>query len=347
MLTGMRGIVMPELRRDVVTGKWVVVATDRARRPTDMVPAKPVERAEPEDCPFCRGNEAMTPKEVYAVRPEDSVPDGPGWRVRVVPNKFPAFETGEPVNDSSPLFERLPSEGVHEVIIHSPHHAVTLGDMPVGDINALVEVYRDRLLANSRDPLVKYVHIILNHGVEAGASLEHPHTQLFGLPLVPPLIMQELEGTWMYREKEGGCVFCDVVDRELALKERVVAVTDEFVVISPYAARFPFEQWILPRSHQPSFGDIDSRNIEEFAVVLRDLMKNLDDRLGNPPINYYLHTAPCDGGEHGYYHWHLECMPRVSTPGAFEWGTGMMINIVTPEQAAEFLTGGRTPEFRS
>lgn len=328
---------MPELRQDVVTGNWTVVATERAMRPSDLSEVKPVEISGPEDCPFCPGNERMTPPELYALRPDGTPCDGPGWRMRVIPNKFPAFKHCEVVADSNVLFSRNPAEGTHEVIIHSPAHELRLADMPDEDVALLIELYRERYLINAADCDVNYVHIILNYGAEAGASLEHPHTQLFGIPLLPPYQKLELEGSSGYMDRTGSCVFCDLIAGEIEGEQRVVALNDKFVAITPFASRFPFEIWIIPRLHQPSFGLISDAQIKSFAEMLRDILGKLDRKFANPPLNYYIHSAPCDGQEYGCYHWHLECFPRVATPGGFEWGTEMMINVVTPEHAAEFL----------
>ncbi|MBN1288710.1 MAG: galactose-1-phosphate uridylyltransferase [Actinobacteria bacterium] len=328
---------MPELRQDAVTGRSVVVATERAMRPSDLSKVRSAEVAGPEECPFCPGNERMTPHELFALRPDGSAPDGPGWLVRVVPNKFPAFKHCEVVAGSHSLFKRCAAEGTHEVIVHSPDHCRHLAEMSVGDAGKVMEVYRERYRVNEMDPEVDYIHLILNHGAEAGASLEHPHTQLFGVSLVPPLMELELRGSFDYREKTGGCVFCDLISRERDSGERVIADAGGFIAITPFASRFPFEVWIIPDSHEPSFGGMSDSQIEGFAGAVRDILRKLNLKFNNPPLNYYIHSAPCDGGDYGYYHWHLECFPRVSTPGAFEWGTGMMINVITPEHAAGFL----------
>ncbi|MBN2168229.1 MAG: galactose-1-phosphate uridylyltransferase [Actinobacteria bacterium] len=328
---------MPELRQDAVTGRWVVVATERAMRPSDLARVRSVEIEGPENCPFCPGNERMTPHELYAIRAGGSAPDGPGWSVRVVPNKFPAFKHCEAAAGSNGLFQRRAAEGTHEVIIHSPDHNLSLAEMSEKDAESVFKVYRERYGANRMDPDVDYIHLILNHGAEAGASLEHPHTQLFGVSLVPPLVELELCGTHGHKEKTGGCVFCEMIDNEMESGERVLAVTDRFTAIAPFASRFPFEVWIIPNDHKASFGDISDVETLSFTGILQDVLGKLHLKFNNPPLNCYIHTAPCDGGDYDYFHWHLECFPRVSTPGAFEWGTNMMINVITPEHAAEFL----------
>lgn len=329
---------MPELRQDVVTGQWVVVATERAKRPTDFV--KPCAAVEPDDlekCPFCPGHERMTPLEVLAIRPSDGEPNTPGWQVRVFPNKYPAFETGEDQGPCGEMFPRRPADGSHEVIVHSPDHYAGLATMPAEEVELVLRVYRHRYKVNCEDPHVKYVHIIVNHGRESGASLEHSHSQLFGVPLVPPLVAEELEGAARYAEAGGECIFCRIISDELSARERVVARNHEFVALAPFASKLPFEVWILPRRHSESFDTIDEGQLGEFAEILRDVLGRYLDKFDNPPFNYYIHTAPCDGEGYPYFHWHLEVVPKLTTPGAFELGTSMMINITAPESSASFL----------
>lgn len=309
-------------------------------RPTDFVkPRTATPPDEESDCPFCPGHEVMTPLEVVAVRPGELEPDSPGWRVRVVPNMFPAFESGEPAAGTAPLFQRRPADGSHEVIIHTPRHDLSLATMPAGDVERVMRVYRDRYRANAEKPDVRYVHIIVNHGRESGASLEHSHSQLFGVPLVPPLVRRELAGASRFYAGDSGCVFCRIVSEELARGERLVAQTGSFVVIAPFASRLPFEVWVIPRFHRESFGTTTNDELADLAEVLRDTLGRYRKRCGDPSYNCYIHSAPCDGSEYPYYHWHLEAVPRLTTPGAFELGTSMWINITTPEQAAAHLSG--------
>lgn len=331
---------MGELRQDVVTGLWVVVATERAMRPTSFASPCVVELPDESDkCPFCPGHEIMTPLEVLAVRPQDGEPNAPGWQVRVVPNKFPAFEMGEDVLPSEEMFPRRPAEGSHEVVIHSPSHSANLATMSPEEVELVVRVYRHRYCANAEDPDIRYVHIIVNQGREAGASLEHSHSQIFGMPLVPPLVQQELAGASWYHSRHDDCVFCRIIAEETSLSRRVIAKNRAFVAIAPFASRLPFEVWILPRSHAESFSEITETELEEFALILRDVLGTYDQKFASPPYNYYIHSAPTDGRSYPYYHWHLEMIPKLTTPGGFELGTSMMINITTPEHAADFLTG--------
>ncbi|MBU4240515.1 MAG: galactose-1-phosphate uridylyltransferase [Actinobacteria bacterium] len=328
---------MPEIRQDVVTGRWVVVATERAMRPSDFGSTRVSAAPEPHQCPFCPGRELMTPLELYAVRPADCEPNTPGWQVRVVPNKFPAFKTGELEQPSESMFSRRAADGSHEVIIHTPDHTACLATMPVGDVELVLRVYRQRYRANRDDPHVRYAHIVVNHGKEAGASIEHTHSQLFGVPLVPPLVQQELAGASWHHTSRGKCVFCRIMEAELEVGRRVIVENDSFVAIAPFASCLPFEMWIIPREHQPSFDMIEGEQFGDFAQILHDTLGRYRERFDSPPYNYYIHSAPTDGSDYPYYHWHLELIPKLTWPGAFEMGTSMMINVTTPEHAAEFL----------
>jgi UDPglucose--hexose-1-phosphate uridylyltransferase len=331
---------MAELRQDVITGLWVVVATDRALRPVNFSAACVVPTPDDlEKCPFEPGHEVMTPLEVLAIRPNDSEPNASGWCVRVVPNKFPAFNMGNEEMDSDGLFPRRAADGSHEVIIHSPSHTESLGTMPVDEVELVLRVYRHRYRANAEDPHIRCVHIIVNKGREAGASLEHSHSQLFGMPLVPLLLQQELAGASWYQSRHEECVFCRLIADELAISRRIVAKNRSFVAIAPFASRLPYEVWILPREHQESFDMISETELEEFAEILSSTLGKYNEKFGDPPYNYYIHSCPTDGAEYPYYHWHLEMVPKLTTIGGFELGTSMMINITTPEHAADFLTG--------
>ena len=336
--------VMSELRQDIVTGLWVAFATDRAARPSDF-PESRISLAydETEKCPLCSGHEIMTPLEVFAIRPEGGKPNTPGWRVRVVPNKFPVFCTGEKFLSGESLFPRRSAEGSHEVIIHSPSHSESLGTMPVEDVELVLRVWRHRYSAVAVDERVRDVHIIVNHGQRAGSSLEHSHSQLFGMPVVPPLLQQELAGASWHHSHHGECVFCRIISSELEASRRVIAKNGSFVAIAPFASRFPFEVWIIPRDHQESYDMIKDSDLEEFAPVVRDVLGKYHEKFGDTPYNCYMHSAPTDGSKYPYYHWHAEMFPRFTTHGGFEIGTSMMINVTTPELAADYLTGRASP----
>lgn len=334
---------MPELRRDIITGRWVVIATERAKRPESFSQAAKEENKPLDTCPFCYGNEHLTPPEVMAYR-QGSAPDTSGWSVRVVPNKYPAFILEDhSLNHGDGVYESRGGLGVHEVIVHSPDHNKGLALLTEAQAADVVRAYRDRYLALKSDERLKYILIIVNQGKMAGASLEHPHSQLFAIPLIPLSIREEIAGSVRYFKEKGDCVFCEIVRYESTARNRVILETENFISLAPYASRVPFETWILPKKHEARFENIEGEEIDEFAQILRNTLAKLHAGLGDPPYNYFIHTSPCrdgelKGNEAGYiYHWHLEILPKLSIIAGFELGLGIMINISNPEQTAEFL----------
>lgn len=330
---------MPELRQDIITGNWVVIAKERAMRPSDFSVQSVCATEDLQNCPFCPGNEPMTPLELYAVRPKGSPPNSSDWEVRVIPNKYPAFIESEMFSSSKYNLPKRDSRGLHEVILHSPEHCLDIATLPREKVELVLRVYRIRYYSAGLDPEVKYVHIIVNHGMESGASLEHSHSQLFGMPFVPPLVQQELAGSSWHMKSRGNCIFCDLISLEMEEKERIVLQSDSFLAIAPFASRFPFEVWILPRIHRESFADATDEELEELSSVLKEVLRRYSEGFKNPPYNYFIHSAPTDGSDNSYYHWHIELFPRLTRLGAFELGTQMMINTTTPEVAASYLRG--------
>ncbi len=327
---------MPELRKDPVTGRWVIIATDRARRPSDFsreVVAPPTNRF----CPFCTGNEQKTPPEVFAHR-NGSGPNQPGWSLRVVPNKFPVLGIEGDLNrQGEGLFDKMDGIGAHEVIIETTEHAQTLSGMPEKQVEEVLWACRERVRDLKKDYRLRYILIFKNHGEAAGASLEHPHSQLIALPVVPKRVLEEIDGAKRYFEFKDRCVFCDIMRQESKPGLRVVTETDRFLVIEPYASRFPFETWILPRKHESHFEEIDGPTLQNFAWVLRSTLRKIDKVLERPPYNFVIHTAPVQETGVPHYHWHMEIMPRLTKVAGFEWGTGFYINPTPPEEAAKFL----------
>ena len=343
---------MAELRRDPIVGRLVIVAPERAARPLEFVERPQVERAA--NCPFCEGSEVETPGEIAALREAGTKPNEPGWRVRVVPNKFPALEplSGASV-DSSTLsgatahgvcLRPWPAAGVHEVIIESPRHLIGTGSLTVDELADVLKVYRERLLVHRADRRLRYVQIFKNVGEAAGASIEHLHAQLMGLEFVPPALVEELTACRTHHAECGRCLFCDVVARELAAGDRVVAATDDFVALCPYASRFPYEVWLLPRGHAARFEEADDHLLREAASTLHGILRKIEKLLAASGLasvgyNYVLHSSPFDSTEPDYYHWHIEVLPRAVKQAGFEWGTGVHINPVAPEAAAATLRG--------
>lgn len=333
---------MPELRKDYVTDTWVVFSTYRGHRPVE-VEVRRAESGGPATCPFCPGNEAMTPPEILAYR-DGGEPNGPGWRVRCVPNKFPALtREGAVDRHQRRLFLALTGVGAHEVIVETPDHDGTFATLEEAQVRDIVSAYRDRYVDLTQDARFKYILIFKNHRAEAGATLRHPHSQLLATPIVPRRIMEELQAARGFHEETGGCLYDEILREEGAAGDRVVAETDHFLALAPYAARYPFETWILPRQHESRFEEMGEAEQEGLAALLKDVFGRLDGFLNDPPFNAFLHTAPTDGGDHAYYHWHMEVTPRLTTTAGFERGTGFYINPVLPEDAARLLRDGQAP----
>jgi UDPglucose--hexose-1-phosphate uridylyltransferase len=337
---------MPELRKDPVVGRWVIISAERSKRPSDFKVVK--EEEEHGSCVFCEGHESRTPPEVYAVRKAGTNPDTPGWDVRVVPNKYPAlWVEGELDREGVWMCDMMSGVGAHEVIIETPEHGKDLADLPTDHVATVMWTYRQRIGELSQDERFKYVLIFKNQGRAAGASLQHAHSQLIATPITPKRVKEELVGAKQYYEYKRRCIFCDYIKQETEVfTERLVAETDHFVVLSPFAARFPFEMWILPKRHTIDFIDIEADEVADLAGTLKLTLTKLRTALSDPPFNYVLHMAPFRRPRGGYwttieedYHWHIELIPRLTRIAGFEWGSGFYINPTPPEVAAQVLRG--------
>jgi UDPglucose--hexose-1-phosphate uridylyltransferase len=334
---------MPELRNDPITGRWVIIATDRAKRPTDFVREK-VQIRGSGFCPFCYGNELKTPPEIQAYRSSGSAKDTPGWTLRVVPNKFPALGIEGTLNrQGEGLYDKMNGIGAHEVIIETPDHQLTLATMPVRSVEDVLWAYRDRVLDLKKDRRFKYILIFKNHGEAAGASLEHTHSQLIALPVVPKRVREEVDNAKEYYNFKERCIFCDIIRQELEDSVRVIAENQAFIALAPYAPRFPFELWLIPRVHQSAFEESQKHAFEQLAALLKDMLARLDKVLDSPAYNYIIHTSPFPEASNDYYHWHLEIMPKLTKVAGFEWGTGFYINPTAPEESAKFLREALVP----
>ena len=327
---------MPELRKDPIIGRWVIIATERGKRPHDFVIEE--EMVKGGFCPFCPGNEHTTPPEIFAIREPGTEPNTAGWHLRVVNNKFPALVLqGEPDRAGEGIFDKMNGIGTHEVIIENPDHQDTLASISVDDFVTVLTAYQERIKTLAQDPRFRYVLIFKNQGRAAGASLEHSHSQLIGLPIVPELVMEELNGSKFYYNWKERCVFCDMIRQETQQKKRLVLENDEFVALCPFAPRSPFEVWILPKTHFSSFVDLREESYRLLAEIFSETLKRLEKSLGKAPYNFILHTAPIREPEIPYYHWHFEIMPKLTLMAGFEWGSGFFINPTPPEDAAQFL----------
>lgn len=332
---------MPELRQDPLSGRWVVIATGRAKRPEAFVPGErpaPLASHDP-TCPFCPGNEAETPPEVLAHRSSDGRPDGPGWELRVVTNKFAAFDDGPDRSALAehPLEERRAAQGTAEVVIETPRHDRTLARTTAADRERLVEAWLARYRTLQGWPGVGYVMLFRNQGAWAGASQAHPHSQIMALPLVPPAVATELDRCLGYWQEHGRCLLCDVIARERHDGSRLLYDDGRFLILAPYAARTPFELMILPAAHEADLGQLAAEDARGLAHALGVAMGLLDRALGEPPYNLYLHGSPPHGDHGPSYHWHLSLLPRLTQQAGFELGSGVLVNITLPEAAAAFL----------
>lgn len=335
---------MPELRKDPVIGRWVIIATERALRPSDFHHERDVE-PDGKVCPFCPGNESMTPPEIWAVRDPGTAPNTPGWHVRVVPNKFPALRIeGELGKRGIGIYDMMNGIGAHEVIIETPDHKARLHQLSVPEIVSVATAYRERLTDLHKDVRFRYILIFKNQGSQAGASLYHSHSQLIATPVTPKRVKEELIGAKAHYDSKERCVFCDIMNQELDTGSRIVHQNDSFLAFCPFASRFPFEVWLMPKYHQCDFNVISHEQLQDFASALKHTLSKLDAALDNPQYNYVIHTAPSKVPRRGYwetidhdYHWHIEIMPRLTKVAGFEWGTGFYINPTPPEEAAKFL----------
>ena len=330
---------MSQLRQDPTTKEWVIIAAERSKRPHDFVNVEAVPESFPhkKDCPFCPGNESFTPHEMLAYR-SDGSPDGPGWWVRVIRNKFPALSPeGSVQRKEEGFFRMMDGVGVHEVVIESPVHNQLIPLMDDRQVEEILLGYRERYIALREDPRLKLIIIFKNHGRGAGTSLDHTHSQIVGTSVVPSNIRKKLEEAARHYDDHGRCVYCDSIQEEITAKQRIVMETDGFIVLEPFASRFPFETWIVPKKHEASFGLISMEDSKQFGKVLKQTLLKLYTKLNNPDFNFIIHSAPIKDEQEDYYHWHLQIVPRLTNPAGFELGSGIYINVAVPEEAAQFL----------
>jgi UDPglucose--hexose-1-phosphate uridylyltransferase len=312
----------PQLRRDPIVDRRVLIAPERAARPTELEDAGHLARHAA--CPFCEGHECETPREVHALRPHGMAPNGPGWRVRVVPNRFPAVR-----RDSESGY------GVHEVVIECPQHESSIAAFTEAQVRDIFAVYRDRLMALRADPRLAYVQVFKNHGAPAGASVEHAHSQILAGTEVPREVQAELNGVTAYHSLHGRCVFCDLIERELAADERVVLAGEHVVAVTAWAGRFAYETWILPRRHAAHYDRLSDAELTDVAAVTRSILRKLNAAAGDPACNIVLHTAPAVADD--AFHWHWEILPRLTGIAGYELATGCYLNPLPPEEAAARL----------
>jgi UDPglucose--hexose-1-phosphate uridylyltransferase len=323
---------MSQLRLNPLTGRWVAVAAQRQGRPGQIVsPQIPVETEPIQPCPFCPGNEEAT-------LPALETYDRHGkWVVRVVPNRYPAFEGNTPlqVHNLGPVFTEAAASGTHEVLVFSPDHHAGWADLDDAQVGVTMAAIRDRLEDHLHRQPIRYTQVIVNHGRAAGASVEHPHGQLLGIPFVPGEIADEEAG---FRRFEGSCLVCTTVEAEAAAGHRVVHADDRVLVVCPFWSGSPYEMLVMPRHHDVHVTDASPQDVTAVGRAVRTALVMLRSTLGETAYNLVFHTAP--HRHTGPFHWHVHVLPRVTSIPGFEQGTGVMINILPPEAAAQHLTAG-------
>ena len=329
---------MSELRKDPVTGRWVIISTERRKRPTDFL-LESVHVTPHPACPFCEGHEYMTPRELLAHR-NGTPSNTPGWKLRVVPNQFPVLRVeGSVDRQGEGLFDKMSGIGAHEVIIESPNHLDTLATLEEAQIEDVLWAFRERVQDLKRDRRFRSIIIFKNHGAAAGSSIDHSHSQIIALPIVPREVRDEVEGARTHFAAKERCVFCDILRQETEDGRRLIGGDADMVAVAPYAPRFPFETWVLPRRHQSRFEDAPRHELASLARLLRSLLQRMNKALRFPPYNLLIHSAPVGEEVDDCYHWHVEIIPKLTKVAGFEWATGFYLNPTSPEEAAEVLRG--------
>ena len=338
---------MPQLRKDPVIGRWVIIATERAKRPGDFGVIKEKDDVTKGQCPFCEGHEKKTPPEIAAIRNNGSQPNEKGWEVRVVPSIAPLLKIeGEQDRHGVGIYDAMNGIGAHEIIIETPKHIANTSELTALQVEKILNIQIDRIKDLYRDERFKYALIFKNYGSAAGGSkMSHARSQIIATPINPKRVKEELVGAKKYFDFKERCIFCDIIKQELKDGSRIVAEVDGFIILSPFAARFPFELWILPKKHSCDFYKLEKDEVAKLAVTLKIALCKLSKALNDPPYNYVIHTAPFrrqDKPDYwktidNDYHWHIEIMPRLTHVAGFEWGTGFYINPTPPEDAAKFL----------
>ena len=315
---------MSELRKEPIAQRWVVIT-------------QPEETSAQHGCPFCPGHEGDTPPELYAVRGHGTEPNTPGWQVRIVPNKYPFLHPeGELMKRGVGISDAMNGIGAHEIVIETPEHAQRWATMPAAQLANVFSAYRQRLLALRSDARLKYIVVVKNHGTFAG-RLSHPHSHIVAFPVVPKRIEEELGGTFEYYQFHERCIYCDMMREETGGHERLILETAGFLALAPFASRYPFEVWVIPKDHVPDFPQIEELALFDLAQLMRRLSSAVEKALDDPFYSVALHSTPLQERFQRQYHWHFEIRPRVGQPTGFEWATGVFINPIPPEEAAARL----------
>jgi len=327
---------MPELRQNFATKEWVIIATERAKRPEEMASRRPERNTAAflPTCPFCPGNEDKTPPEILRIPSGGNDP----WQVRVIPNKFAALSRdAQPSRSIHRSRRTIQGFGVHDVIVETPSHSLSIAHMPDSEVANILRCYRARHQELSLDPRIAHITIFKNHGADAGTSLEHPHSQLVASPVISYQVRQRVHEALRHYDEYGECITCQNIQEELEDNVRIVMATEHFVALELFASYSPFCTHIYPRRHMASFGDISAAEINDLARTLRTVLAKLHTGLNDPDYNFTIRSAPAECVGVKYFHWYLSVIPRLTRVAGFELGSGMFINTVLPEAAAEFL----------
>jgi len=326
---------MAELRREPITRMWVVVTNDHPKGPEDYLPFKPPYRPqEPEGpCPFCPGNEGMTPPETFPLNRHEGE-----WSVRVIPNKFPFFHIeGDYNRRPEGMYDLMEAIGAHEIVVEAPEHHQGLATMEPKQVEKILLAYRERLIDLERDPRFQQFLILKNY---PGIFNRHPHSHIMAMPVIPKRIDEEISGTLDYYQRKERCIFCDILREEISKKKRVILETVHFLIFSPFASRYPFEAWIVPKAHRPDFHRIGEEEMTDLSIGIQSLFHCFFKLLSDPPYSLTFHMSPVRNRFHRpEYHWHIETRLRIGLREGFEWGTGFFVNPTPPEDAANFLRG--------
>lgn len=325
---------MAQLRRDPITRMWVVITNDHPKGPSDYLPFKPpYQFPEPKGpCPFCPGNESLTPPEIYSIKKES----GKGWDVRVIPNKYPFFRIeGEFDRRPEGMYDVMEAIGAHEIVVEAPEHQQTLALMESSKIRNLLQAYQERLLDLEKDQRFKQFLILKNY---PGIFNRHPHSHILAMPVIPRRIDEEIWGILDYYQRKERCIFCDILKEEILMKKRIILETVSFLVFAPFASRYPFETWIVPKRHRCDFHRLQAEEAEDLALAMQSLFLRFYRLLADPPYSLTFHTSPVQEPFHrSEFHWHIEIRLRIGLREGFEWGTGFFVNQTPPEDAAAFL----------
>ncbi|KAF1081805.1 MAG: Galactose-1-phosphate uridylyltransferase [Candidatus Rifleibacterium amylolyticum] len=327
---------MPQLRKDPVLKQWVIISPERGKRPSDFK-RQEVKEEDHSACPFCEGNEQMTPPETLAFRSAGTQPNQKGWWVRVVPDSSPILKPeGDSGREGIGMFDAMNSIGIHEMVIESPNHTTNICNSTFEQVREIIWAYKQRLIEIKKNPRYKHFMIVKNSGVGV-SSISHSHSHIVATPIIPKRIEEELEGAREYYHYHDRCLFCDIVKQEAKDGIRVVHESDDFIVFCPFASRFPFEMEITPKFHMPFFEMIENEQVFGFATALQTALRKMEALLPGQPYNFVLHTSPCSDSYRDFYHWHIELIPKLTKIAGFEWGSGFYINPTPPEDAAEQL----------